>query len=487
MKRRTCLLLAVALAVLLFPAATSAQPMVSGFQGTVTAGGAGIPDNTLISAWIDDIKVAETRTSDSMFSMFISGDYADKTVIFKVGKYDAEQTATWKQGETVTVNLIINSWPYQCDFYGVVTVDGNYVPDGTEVSAWIDSARIQTTTTTDSLYRLVIPGDYTEKAVAFKIGNSYATQIIRWERGREIEANLTVSLGPLVCGFYGTVKLDGEDVIDGTVVSAWIDSVKVQTTTTTDSKYGVNIPGPYTGKTVTFQVAEQWALESAGWVRGGNEQVSLRGITTGPPIVNLDPSPDEVRPGEEFTLNINVDPNGHGISAGEIELFSVSNQVMEILIDEVREGTLLGSEPIEGIKEKTGSVGGRENLKYSIARKGTTPVPTETGTLATVKLRIRMGTKAGEYGIPNAVKLTDEDFHSLEFIPPTVAIKVIDSVPGDINGDGVVGLEDLAILASVYGTSAEDQSYRDDANLNRDDEVGLEDLAILAGYWGSKE
>jgi len=480
-------LLILALVILLFPKMSSAQPMMCGFQGTVTAGGDSLPDGTVVTAWIDGVKTAEVSTSDSEYSLFISGDYTGKTVNFKVGKYEARQTGTWTRGETLTLDLSINSWPYQCDFYGLATIDGQHVPDGTEVSAWIDSAKVQSTTTIDSMYSLTLPGNYTGKAVSFKVNNHYTTQIVSWKRGEEIEANLTVSLGPLVCGFYGPVTLDGNNVADGTVISAWIDSAKMAQTTTIDSKYGLNIPGDYTGKTVNFKVNGQTVKESAVWVRGGNVQASLTAITTGPVGVTINLSSQEVEPGDEFTLSVKVDPNGHGISGGEIDLLSLDSGVMEILADQVKAGALMGTDPIEGIKEVT-STGNEDTLKYALARAGESPVPTSTGTFAAVGIRIKGGAQPGKYAIPNAITLTDEDFTNLDFDPPTVSITVLgNSLLGDLNGDDSVGLADLAILASAYGTSASDSDFLAKADLNSDGEIDIGDLAILAGNWGQQE
>ncbi len=479
-----CAIIASLLAMLLLPSSVSAQPMTGGFQGTVIAGGNSLPDGTIISAWIDGEKVAETETENSEYSLFIHSDYTGETVTFKVGKFEAEQTGTWTRGETVVVNLSINSWPFQCEFYGQVNVDGQYVPDGTEISAWIDSAKVQTTTTVDSMYSLVVPGNYTGKAVAFKVDAHFATQIVEWQRGEALETNLVVSLGPLVCGFYGTVTLNGDAVPGGTDVSAWVDGLKVQNTNSGSGTYALNIPGDYTGKIISFKVAGQATKETSVWVRGGNRQSPLNAITTSPPGVTVGLSSLELEPGDEFTLTVTVDPNGHGISGGEIDLLSLDSDVIEVLLDEATFGTLLGSEPIEGKKEKSDTSNG-ENFEYAIARKGETPVPTSVGTFAVIKLRIKGGAEAGRYAIPNAIILTDENFKNLEFDPPTVSIKVVgNSLPGDLNGDESVGLADLAILASAYGTTTGASDFRADADLNSNSEVDLGDLAILAGNWG---
>ena len=49
----------------------------------------------------------------------------------------------------------------------------------------------------------------------------------------------------------------------------------------------------------------------------------------------------------------------------------------------------------------------------------------------------------------------------------------------DLNGDGVVGSADLAILLAAWG-----QNPGHPADLNGDGVVGSADLAILLGYWG---
>ncbi|MFQ5806522.1 MAG: PQQ-binding-like beta-propeller repeat protein [Phycisphaerae bacterium] len=53
----------------------------------------------------------------------------------------------------------------------------------------------------------------------------------------------------------------------------------------------------------------------------------------------------------------------------------------------------------------------------------------------------------------------------------------------DLDGDGTVGLSDLATLLAAYGTSRGDADFNSDADLNRDGTVDLSDLAgVLAVY-----
>ena len=162
---RTIFLVAIIMVLLLLPAGALAKPSppanqvpMGGFQGTVLAGGSVVGSAISVSAWIDEEKVAETLTQDdSTYVLFITGSYSGKTVSFKVGTHDARQTSIWENEKVKTLDLSINTWPYECVFFGEVTVDGQHVPDGTEISAWIDSSKVHSTTTMNSLYQLVVP------------------------------------------------------------------------------------------------------------------------------------------------------------------------------------------------------------------------------------------------------------------------------------------------------------------------------------------
>ena len=94
---------------------------------------------------------------------------------------------------------------------------------------------------------------------------------------------------PLPSSFYGTVKLDGANVPDGTVVSAWIRGVKYTETQTLtylgDSVYAVRVPGDdletpeveggVEGDTIIFMVGETAAIEVGTWHSGTDVELNL--------------------------------------------------------------------------------------------------------------------------------------------------------------------------------------------------------------------
>ena len=60
------------------------------------------------------------------------------------------------------------------------------------------------------------------------------------------------------------------------------------------------------------------------------------------------------------------------------------------------------------------------------------------------------------------------------------------TVPGDINGDGNVNLQDLVLLANAYGSSIGNAKWNANADINGNLTVDLSDLVILAKNYGRK-
>jgi uncharacterized protein (DUF2141 family) len=58
------------------------------------------------------------------------------------------------------------------------------------------------------------------------------------------------------------------------------------------------------------------------------------------------------------------------------------------------------------------------------------------------------------------------------------------SIPGDLNGDFKVNLQDLAILAQAYGSKPDSANWNPNADIEDSGTVGLADLAVLAAHYG---
>jgi hypothetical protein len=58
------------------------------------------------------------------------------------------------------------------------------------------------------------------------------------------------------------------------------------------------------------------------------------------------------------------------------------------------------------------------------------------------------------------------------------------TIPGDLNGDFKVNLQDLVILADAYGTTPGDTNWNPNTDINNNGKVSLTDLVILALHYG---
>jgi hypothetical protein len=110
MIKRGILIILPLVVALLVPALALAQPEVCGFYGSVSSNGMSVADDTVVSAWIDETKVAECPTTSSQYGLApntlrIAGQFGGKVVHFKVGIIQATQTAVWEKGTNVKLDL----------------------------------------------------------------------------------------------------------------------------------------------------------------------------------------------------------------------------------------------------------------------------------------------------------------------------------------------------------------------------------------------
>jgi len=72
------------------------------FTGTVSTAQGTVPEGTVLEAWVEGIKKAETAvTAQSTYELLVLGEYGDegKIVSFKVAGVQASQTAAWVSGQ----------------------------------------------------------------------------------------------------------------------------------------------------------------------------------------------------------------------------------------------------------------------------------------------------------------------------------------------------------------------------------------------------
>ena len=134
-------------------------------------------------------------------------------------------------------------------------------------------------------------------------------------------------------------------------------------------------------------------------------------------IVTLTPSSIDAEPGGSFTVNVDVDPKGQGISAAEV---TINFDTQVFAYEGMSAGELLGASPLVGVESADQEIG---QLIFALARRGATSAPTESGTLATLTFRVLDDASAGEHGLTVYwVGLADEAQQNVPLIASSPAI-----------------------------------------------------------------
>jgi len=150
---------------------------------------------------------------------------------------------------------------------------------------------------------------------------------------------------PNVCGFYGSVTLDGAPAADGTAVKAMIDGVEVASVTTSGSDYSMYISGNFQGKAVEFTIGDEAlsASQTPTFVAGDNIMQDLTSVreATQPAAIKLTPSSGMFTAvsGEGFTPNAAVTITFDGDNVATATADTMGKFVALIVAPTTTEGT----------------------------------------------------------------------------------------------------------------------------------------------------
>ena len=272
-----------------------------------------VPEGTLVSAWCDGIKVAEGQAieyaDESWYRLDVPADdpitpgkdgcEAGDVISFQVDGFQADQTENWAAELISRVDLTASSTPPAPHLVsGVVMVNGNYIPGDITISAWCGGVKYAEDSTKivagQSVYSMEVRGDdwlTTEidgcsdgETVDFMISHLDANETLTWSPGYTSTHDLTAtSESPDPHRVYGKVRINGDFVPEGTIVSAWCGGEKiVENKTSRDQQneawYLLDIKGddPFTpdlegcegGETVQFNIRELEADQTVHWEAG---------------------------------------------------------------------------------------------------------------------------------------------------------------------------------------------------------------------------
>ena len=139
------------------------------------------------------------------------------------------------------------------------------------------------------------------------------------------------------------------------------------------------------------------------------------GAAAAAPAVTISPaSTTGLAPGDSFSVNISVDPDGNGVSSGQIDL-SFDTAVLEVT--GLTAGDMLGANPLDTGSAHDNTAG---TVIAVLARNGGTTPPTAAGTWATVAFSVKTGASDGTTTIAiTSVGMADESFATITGITTT--------------------------------------------------------------------
>jgi parallel beta-helix repeat protein len=167
-------------------------------------------------------------------------------------------------------------------------------------------------------------------------------------------------------------------------------------------------------------------------------------------ITSVTPSPTHAYVGK--MVNITVVAENQGTST---ETFNVTTRY---------ENTTLGIFETVGTQEVT-SLAPEQNVILTFTWNTTDAQPCVYYTI-----------KAEASTVPGEIDTTDNTYTD-----GTVKIKI----EGDINGDGIVDIADLTIVAVAYGLFEGEPGYDPEADLNKDGIIDIADISIVTMYYGN--
>jgi hypothetical protein len=204
------------------------------FTGTVNTLKGTVPEGTVVEAFVEGAKRAETTVNaESRYELDVVGEVGDdgKIVTFKVAGVQANESTVWVSGELdYDFNLTIAALPTHY-FAGTVSTPEGPVPEGTVVEAFVEGAKkAETTVNAESRYELDVVGEVGDdgKIVTFKVAGVQANESTAWVSGElDYDFNLTIaalpngsptpSLFPFECfiatAAYGTAAAEQIDVL----------------------------------------------------------------------------------------------------------------------------------------------------------------------------------------------------------------------------------------------------------------------------------
>lgn len=202
----------------------------------------------------------------------------------------------------------------------------------------------------------------------------------------------------------------------------------------------------------------------------------------------------EAEPGEEFQITISIQDNP-GVACIDLE---VEFEDAALELTKVEKGAVVAVGPLpedafpgffDPVDEYPHDTQPENKQLASLtwfkeASRDLAPNNEVNGTFATLTFKVKADAQLGDY--PITVKVKDVHNFDEEDVPFEVTagtVKVMKHTPGDVNGDGKVNMNDVALLASyIKARGVGVVVVHNSTDVNNDGKINMNDVALLALY-----
>ena len=182
--------------------------------------------------------------------------------------------------------------------------------------------------------------------------------------------------------------------------------------------------------------------------------------------------------GESGWLRVEANPNGHRILRLEA-----------IVSADPRQVKILGSEPGDLLpRALSGQQASGSAVTIIVFQLEATPALSRGGTLIDLEFEVLRdgGNEEVEFELLGLNILNENSNRiAIDLQKPNASAVVLGS-PGDINGDGIVSIVDLALLGRAFGTAERSRYYDPIADFNSDGAIDTLDLNTIVYYYDKK-
>lgn len=350
----------------------------------------------------------------------------------------------------------------------------SYDPDGGALTYLWDFGDGNSNTDENTVHTYSTPGSYTAVlTVTDDEGDSDSASVDVWvfpENCPPVAVLNTTpnpprGLVPLTVQCYGENSYDP----DGYIVSYFWDFGDGENSDNVNPVHTYTSPGDYRLLLVV--------TDNSGLTDGF--AVMVRAISADNVLVRITPESQEVASGEPFTVDVYVEPSAP-VAGMQLKM---SFDPSLVRAEDIEEGDFLSSGGTTFFNDNENNIinnagGWLENV-WGLIIDGSTSTP---GTFVRVHMKALENVEGISMLVLGNVKVSGPGGENLPALVMTGEVIVVLAPPWDINGDHVVDIFDLVLVASHFGETGLPGWIRED--VNRDGVIDIFDLVIVASHFG---